>query len=112
MAQKIEVVRGTTNTINIAVRDSDGNAHMLGAGEVIVFGVKKNYEDEECLILKTITSLVNGVGKLTLAPDDTAELACRKYVYDVGLKSGANYYSVIEASDFVVSANITKWGDA
>ena len=112
MAQKIEIVRGTTNTINIAVRDSDGNAHMLEAGEVIVFGVKKNYKEEECLILKTITSLVNGVGRLTLAPDDTANLTCGKYVYDVGLKSGANYYNVIEASDFVVSANITTWGDA
>ena len=112
MAQKIEIVRGTTNTINIAVKDSDGNAHMLGSGEVIVFGVKKNYKDDECLNLKTITSLVNGVGQLTLDPDDTAELACGKYAYDVGLKSGANYYNVIEASDFIVSANITTWGDA
>lgn len=112
MEQRIEIVRGTTNTVNIAVRDSDGNAYMLESGEVIVFGVKKHYKDEECLILKTVTSLRNGVAEIGIAPDDTADLACGRYAYDVGLKSGANYYNVIVADDFVILPNVTKRGDA
>jgi hypothetical protein len=109
--QKIEVVRGTTNAINIAVKNADGTPYMLETGEVVVFGVKENYEDDECLILKTTNSLVNGVAQISIAPDDTAELNVGRYVYDVGLQSGANYYSVIKASDFYITANVTKWGD-
>lgn len=112
MEHKIKIVRGTTEPIPIALRKRDGTAYALASGEVVVFGVKKKCEDEACLILKTITSLINGVGEIALTPDDTADLTCGKYVYDVGLKSGANFYNVIPASDFVITENVTKWGDA
>lgn len=110
--QKIEIVRGTTNSINVAIKNGDGSAYMLSEGELVVFGVKQNYKDDELLILKTVNSLINGVGQFSLAPEDTIGLDVGKYVYDVGLKTGANYYSVIEASDFLITANVTKWSDA
>ena len=38
----LSVVRGTTNTIRIDVTDANGTPYILGIGEVLRFGVKRN----------------------------------------------------------------------
>lgn len=38
MKQDIEIIRGTTNTFNIEVKDTDGAAYTLASGEKLVFG--------------------------------------------------------------------------
>lgn len=111
MAHKIEVVRGTSNTFPITVTDADSIPYMLADGEKLLFGVKKEPSDEEYIILKTITSATDGEYVAELMPNDTIGMEYGRYVYDVGLESGENYYNVIEASPFVVQPNVTKWGD-
>lgn len=37
---------------------------------------------------------------------------CEKYVYDVALQSGANFFNLIKASPFIISPNVTKRGCA
>lgn len=103
----LSVVRGTTNTIRIDVTDANGTPYVLGIGEVLRFGVKRNAASSDYLIRKDITS---GTGSylVTLMPEDTIGLAVSQYLFDVGLQSGDNYYNVIPATVFNVLGNITK----
>lgn len=111
MAKDIRMVRGTSRTFEIAVTDADGNAYTLRDGEKVIFGVKKNTNDEELLICKVVSECTDGVCKVELDPEDTANLAVGKYYYDVGLQTGEDYYIVVELSNFAITANVTKWGD-
>lgn len=111
MKQPLSMIRGTTQTINISVKDTDGAAYQLADGEVLRFGVKQKPEDSDsnCLIKKelTIENLDEDVYVLTLLPSDTQDLDFGNYYYDVGLQSGTNYYNVIECSPFIIGYNIT-----
>lgn len=111
MKQPLTIIRGTTQTITIAVKNDDGTAYTLADGETLRFGVKRHPEDADslCLVKKSLTaaSLDNGLYILTLLPSDTKDLPFGNYFYDVGLQSGNNYYNVIECSDFIVAYNIT-----
>lgn len=110
MKTDVKIIRGTTNTFNITVTDASGNLYSLASGEKLLFGVKKKHTDEEYLILKTVTDGTNGVYTVTINPDDTEDLDCNRYFYDVGIQSGTAFYNVIEASVFEVCKNITKRG--
>ena len=112
MKQEIEIIRGTTNQIQIHVTDrSNGEPYTLADGEKIVFGVKKRPEHDECVLKKIITELTDGVCTVEIKPEDTESLPFGKYSFDVGLLSGKDYYSVIPPSVFHVRENITKRGD-
>lgn len=111
MAQRIEIVRGTTNTFAITVTDANNDLYTLESCEVVVFGVKRKPEDKEPVIVKTATSGANGVYTITLVPSDTAALPYGKYFYDVCLQSGSSYHSIIEPNPFEILPNVTNWGD-
>lgn len=112
MNQEIEMIRGTSEKIQIHVFDADGEPYTLASGEKLVFGVKKKPDYEECVLKKVITECTDGVCTVNIAPKDTEGLAYGKYFYDVGLLSGDNYFSVIPPNAFNLIANITKRGDA
>lgn len=112
MFNKIEIVRGTTNTINIDVLDSNGNPYTLKDGEKLIFGVKRKVADADEIIVKTASVTEDGSYVVKLVPDDTCNLPCDKYVFDVGLQSDDAFYNVIESSPFVICGNVTKWGCA
>lgn len=111
MIQKIEIVRGTTNTLEIYITDAYGNAYVLGSGQKVVFGVKKEKSDKELLLKKLVSTGTSGVYKVSIVPEDTAEWEPGKYWYDVGLLSDKNYYNVIEPNPFIVNENVTNRGD-
>lgn len=112
MVQKIEIVRCTSNVLQINVTDANGAAYTLGDGEAVVFGVKKEATDTDLLIVKTAESVGDGVFLVTLCPDDTEDLAAGRYWYDVGVEKGDNYFNVIELSPFVLVQNVTCRGCA
>lgn len=111
MAQKVEIIRGTSNTINIAVTDANGDAYTLADGEKLLFGVKEGPGDKDPLIIKAVTSGTEGVYTVELDPSDTIELDYGRFVFDVGLQSGEEYFNIIETGPFVIKPNVTKWGD-
>mgnify|MGYP002515664526 CR=1 FL=1 len=50
---ELEIVRGTTNTFEILVRDEDtGNPYILKSDQALVFGLKRNELDEERPLVK------------------------------------------------------------
>lgn len=112
MANKIEIVRGTTNTFQIEVRDAKGVLYTIVAGEKIIFGVKANPNDDECIFSKVASYQTVGSYLATIAPADTANLKSGKYFYDVSLQSGNNFYNIIEPTPFIIQPNVTKWGCA
>lgn len=65
MKQPLTIIRGTTQTITIAVKNDDGTAYTLADGETLRFGVKRHPEDADslCLVKKSLTaaSLDNGL---------------------------------------------------
>ena len=108
MAQRIEVVRGTTNTFEISVIDSSGGAYALGSGERIFFGIKRKPEDKELIFKKVAEVKGEGLFSVKILPEDTESLNFGQYFYDVGLQQGADYHNIIEPNPFIVLANITS----
>lgn len=110
--QKISIVRGTTNSFSISITDKEtGEAYELETGEALRFGIKKNPNDAEYVLVIDITEAnEDGEYAFTILPSDTISLPFGSYYYDVGLQSGASYYNIIPASQFEVAFNVTKWG--
>lgn len=104
----IEIIRGTSNTFNISLQDPQKQPYFLAAGEVLRFGVKIRPEDKSCLIEKELTAedLKNGVYPVKLTPEDTANLSCYTYCYDVGVQSGDDYWIVL-GGYLEITKNIT-----
>lgn len=112
MKQPLSMIRGTTQSISIAIKASDGTDYTLADGEILRFGVKKRFDNLSgaYLIEKELTAENRndtGAYILTLIPSDTEPLDFGTYYYDVGLQSGTNYYNVIECSKFQIEYNIT-----
>lgn len=112
MRQDIEIVRGTSNMFGISVTDKDGIPVSLEEGQAFVFGLKRGRLDSERVLIKEIKHAVDGMYYLELSPDDTCDLECGKYFYDVGMQQGRSvFYNVIELSEFLIKPNATKCGD-
>lgn len=112
MKQPMKIVRGTTNAFSISVADENGVPYTLETDQVLVFALKRNDIDEERVLVKKITNTVNGEYYLELEPEDTADLECGEYYYDVGMQHGATiFHNVIPSSPFTILPNITKIGD-
>ena len=105
--QPIQIVRGTTLNIGVALFDQSGNPVELDTGDILRFGVKKQPDDTEYLIVKTTSTLVADNYVFALGPSDTASLDFARYFYDIGLQTGSDYYMVVECSYFDVTPNIT-----
>lgn len=109
----IELIRGTTYTRALYLKNFDGTERILADGETLRFGVKAIPEDNEYLILKELTAADYDEGShcyyLTLLPSDTEALALDTYVYDIGLQVGTDsYYNLVPTSTFMVVSNVTK----
>lgn len=110
--QKVELVRGTSLTLEITITDVYGNPYSMSSGQVVVFGVKQELDDEKLVIKKLVTTGSGGVFKVTLSPQDTESLEPGRYHYDVGLADGSEYHGVIDPNPFILKENVTKRGDA
>ena len=110
MKQTIDIIRGTSKTVNITVSNSDGTPYELQSEEMLRFCVKRCHEDETCVIEKELTSIHynDGVYMLHLSPSDTEQLEAGRYFYDCGLQVGGEYYMIIERSLFNVLPSISS----
>ena len=112
MAQRIEIVRGTTNTFEITITDSSGAAYNLGSNEKVVFGVKEKPTDDALLIVKSAEIIGEGRFQVVINPEDTEALEFGRYYYDVAVDKGIAFFNVIEPNPFMVVQNITFRGCA
>lgn len=112
MDRTIKIIRGTTNSFEIALKNEEGNFYMMQPGDVLRFGVKTRASLNTYELLKEMTAAdINDAGDayvLQLDPADTENMDFRRYCYDIGLQTGGAYFNVIPCSDFIVHHNITK----
>lgn len=106
----IKMIRGTTFKQPIHLTQNEMN-YSLKPGEILRFGVKESEHQARYIIIKEWESkdVIDGLFILTINPQDTLKLPCKKYKYDLGLQSGDDYFMIIPESDFQLCENITKW---
>ena len=111
MKQDITVIRSRTRVLKVYVNDSQGNPYVLGSGETLILGVKKNISDTNYVIKKTATmeNCINGAYVFNISPSDTSGLlAPHTYQYDVCLVNGEDCFTVIETSRFDLAPNVSE----
>ena len=108
----IEVVRGTTVPLEIEIRDADGALYGATSVEKVIFGVKKNLHDTECVFVKTANMTSVGIYHIEIEIADTRDLDAGMYFYDVGVMSGNRYHNVIPPRQLIIREHVTEWGCA
>lgn len=113
MESPLDIVRGTTNTLRLSIKNKgQQGSYILQEGEIIRFGVKEApIPTKKYLIKKEIDGNFYDDGEylITLVPDDTSSLEVKKkYWYDIGLQSDENYYMIIECSPFTIIPSVTS----
>ena len=78
----IWLTRGDTFKATIDIKDRSGQTYEPQTGDVLKFHLKRHYEDETCIIEKTIPT---DPILLWLQPSDTQNLPYGNYVYEVEL---------------------------
>lgn len=83
----IEATKGDTIIFPFVVVNNDKSVYQVQSGDIINFGLKKNYDDAECLIEKTID---NNTLTLVLEHEDTKILEVGAYHYDIQITKAIN----------------------
>lgn len=83
----IEATKGDTIIFPFVVVNNDKSVYQVQSGDIINFGLKKNYDDAECLIEKTID---NTTLTLVLEHEDTKILEVGAYHYDIQITKAEN----------------------
>lgn len=116
MAQSIEIVRGSSETLELTVTDSDRNPYNLGSNEKIILAVKaKPQKDAPLILVKTAEIAGAGLFKIKFTPEDTLPLEYGRYYYDVSLDNGVDFFPIVKAEEagrFVVALNCGHRGCA
>lgn len=92
----IIATKGDTVRMPIVVIENDGSVYKVQPLDVINFGLKKDYTDEECIIEKTID---NDEMELVLSHEDTKQLEVGiNYVYDIQItKENEDVHTFIQS---------------
>ena len=102
----LEIVKCTSHNFAIEITDPSGAPYAPRTGDVVIFGIQKR-STREILIVKTAKVEPSGMVNITFKPEDTKELRPDRYFYDVGLKTGNDYYMIVPLSEIVIRENVT-----
>lgn len=106
----LSVAQGTTEDFEIEIEDeSTGKKYVPTASTKVVFGVKRNWYDSDLVISKELEyqSSSNSY-TLRILPDDTENLSCGRYYYDISLSEGEDYFvQIFPTSVFMISPSVT-----
>jgi len=111
----LQMVRGTSKTIELEVSDENGDAFDLTTA-VVWFTVKKRISDEIAIIQKrssnatevVITDARAGQAEIYLVPGDTFALDVREYVFDIWVVKGSKRYLVTGPATFELQNSVTR----
>ncbi len=104
-SKTISLTRGDSFYLTVAFTDDDeGAPYEPQTGDSVRFALKKNIEDEECLVLKEIPieTMV-----LYLEPEDTKDLDFGVYWYDIQLTTNlGDVYTPIGPAKFKLTKEV------
>lgn len=100
----ITITRGDSAAIRVQIIDFDGNEYVPVEGDTVRFALKKNYTDDEPLLVKPIPI---STMDLILMPEDTKNLESGpirgRYKYDIELtREDGMVDTFIPRADFIV----------
>lgn len=78
----IYLTKGDTLDLKVNILDREGNEFVPGEGDSFRFALKKDYSDEEPLIVKDIPASTLRL-RLESAETKILEVSTRPYVYDI-----------------------------
>lgn len=99
---KIHLTRGDTLIANLEIKRDD-ETYIPAVGDVIRFAMKKDYKDEEPLIIKTID---NNEMVLRLDSSDTKSLEFGEYVYDIQITMEDGTVDTFISDIFIVEPEV------
>lgn len=91
----IFITKGDKAAFNFEVEDYDFSS------DTVTLGVKRNYQDSECVIVKEIEN-----GKFVINPEDTAGLPAGVYFYDVKVVGENVDCTAIAGAQFVIGNSV------
>ena len=107
----ISMVRGDTLALSISgIKNTDGTEYTLKETDIVYLDVKKYATDKTAVFRKSVTAAeyVDGALPITILPEDTVDLPCGDYYFDVRLfMDDDNIYTIIPMSKFRIVQNIT-----
>lgn len=100
----IELTRGDTARLSVSItNDVTGEDYTPRTGDVLTLTIRKNVEDAEVKLQKTIAP----DAPFHILPDDTSDWAFGKYLYDVQLTTvDGDVYTVIEPNTINKASNL------
>ena len=78
----IEMIKRDTGPISIKPIVKDTGEYLLNDGDTLYFTLRK-LQDRSIILQKTTTEFENGVGEITIEPEDTENLDEGTYLYDL-----------------------------
>ena len=107
----ISMVRGDTLALSISgIKNTDGTEYTLKETDIVYLDVKKYATDKTAVFRKSVTAAeyVDGALPITILPEDTVDLPCGDYYFDVRLfMDDENIYTIIPMSKFKIVRNVT-----
>ena len=108
---EIALVRGDTLKLTLTdIRLSDGTEYVLSDTDIVYLDVKKYATEKTAVFRKSVTAeeYVDGALPITILPEDTVDLPCGDYYFDVRLfMDDDNIYTIIPMSKFRIVQNVT-----
>ena len=99
----ITMTRGDTVRVDVKIK-MDGEDYIPEEGDVIRFAAKKNYDDEQPCIVKTVP---NDTMVLTLEPSDTKSLAFGYYKYDLQITfADGDVYTFVTKATLIIDKEV------
>lgn len=112
---RIRLVRGDSAEIRLVICDRvTGEPFTLGKRDELMFTLKRCLTDEKPVLTKTLGQSIRREGTecfLVFWPDDTRQLPCGRYVYDVELVRENGYTdTLIPPHPFFLERGVTDDG--
>lgn len=104
----IYMTRGDSETIRVALTDTEDVAIPFAVGDTVYFTVKTDANTPTKVLQKNITSFVDGKAVISILPTDTSSLNYGAYLYDVQWSRADGFKrTVITPSRFVIEQEVT-----
>ena len=104
----ISMIRGDSETITVSCKDASGLYTPFIDGDKIYFTVKKSVNDTVKVLQKVVTTFDDGKAIIEIRHDDTKDIECGVYMYDIQLsKLDGTVTTIIKPSRFVLNNEVT-----
>lgn len=105
----ISMIRGDSESIQVNMKNSDGQAVPFIEGDTLHLTVRADYSSEDTIVSKKITEFSGGVATIVILPVDTHSARIGKYIYDIQLtRADGTVTTIIKPDTFEILGDVTR----